>query len=297
MIAAASASACVSPRADGEQKRYVEQALDAVPEDVVRALRLGDVQLHLLDNGDKDVYADRRMALRVRPELRTTTAEWVAGCRTAVAALSGTSARLYGRLPGREPLYEATGELCLRGIGHPLGRYQPPRLILGLTGAGGVTDTALDADVQNMQLEADGRKQRERGAALTVAEPDLAAWDLDTGHGLPWRYASQPASFVVPSGVRLSVKVECGTDDPGTHAKVSPQPNANSVVFQSGRPESPRAGARLEPCGTRLLHGLTPQLSYTTADGRKVDRYDVVVVPVPPAGEPIVEVPADTATG
>ncbi len=284
-VAVGAATASCAWVADPGQKDYVRKTLAAVPQEVSRALRLGDVRLHYNGASGVDVTGDREIGVPVEAAPGTTTGAWVQGCRALVAALGGTPARLYGRIPGQEPLHEATDELCRRGLGHPLGSSEDPRLVLGLSGA----DTGIDVDAERLLLTADGREPREAGAALAVAAPDLAAWDAalpDTP--FPWHYTSQrneSVTFVVPAGTRLWASAECGVTDPRTHAEIEPRAGANYVSFLGGPP--PSTGGR--PCGERLNHSLSPQLSYATADGRQVDRYDVVVMPFPQlarTGEP-----------
>ena len=50
------------------------------------------------------------------------------------------------------------------------------------------------------------------------------------------------------------------------------------MTFAGGTPP-PRGEGDAGVCGTLLNHALRPQLSYTTTDGREVDRYDLVVMP------------------
>ncbi len=253
-----------------------------MPDDVGRALRLGDVRLHNNGASGIDVTGDRAIGLSVEAAPGTTTGAWVQGCRALVAALGGTPARVYGRMPGREPLHEATDELCRRGIGHPLGSSEDPRLVLGVDGA----DTGIDVDAERLLLTADGREPREAGAALTIAAPDLAAWDKALPETpLPWRYTSQrneSVTFVVPAGTRLWASAGCGVTDPDAHAEIEPRDGGNYVSFLGGS----QPGAS---CGERVNQALSPQLSYATKDGRPVDRYDVVVMPFPQlarGGEP-----------
>lgn len=276
--------------ADPEQKALVTETLNGIPDDIVSALSLGEVRLRSQGKSGTDVSGERSIGLSPGPAPATTAGTWVQGCQALVTALSGTSGRVYGRMPGQDALHEATADLCRRGIGHPLGNFGVPQLILGLTGADGpATDTTIDVHAADLLLSTVGRDPRPPGAALDVTAPDPAAWDEAlAGEELPWRYASAPppdtetltsATFVVPAGTALRAVVDCGLVAGNTHARIGPRPDGTYVTFVGGTPPPARQEGDAAVCGTRLDHELRPQLSYTTTDGDRVDRYELVISP------------------
>lgn len=304
----ASSSAGCTLVADPEQKQTVRENMDALPEDVVKALRAGDVRMHFSGEVGKNVSADRQVRLptapsTVTPPTATTTAgRWVAGCRAAVAALAGSSGRLYGRLPEGAGVYEATDELCRRGLGHPLGSSDDPTLRIGLPQPDGrVRDTAVTLDATKSVIETSGSGGPVRGAPIDASQANPAELDKAIiSASLPWRYLSRtetpsPApstgqnnrlgtrvAFVVPAGTRLRIGADCGERAPDRHAQADPRADATYLTFGGGAPAAfPNQRSEMVACGERLARPLEPQLSYRTATGGWVDRYQLVVMPNP----------------